>query len=170
MAAEDEPVEHREGPNFAVDPDELECSDDEEEEEEGEVEPEGNEEMKRLREINANDTDSDNESEQSAEEFFIPAVTEAFQEGVQGPDTWSWAMSPSERLRRAAEFLYLMSDAVVDLRHATDKYVVQARMTRSDAGCMAFRRARVVAATVVGASRRLEAIRAAEPFAGQHIQ
>ena len=76
----------------------MECSDDEGEEHEGEVEPEGNEEMKRLREINANDTDSDNESEQSVEEFFITAPAQAFRENFQSPHTWSWAMSPSERL------------------------------------------------------------------------
>ena len=148
----------------------MECSDDEGEEHDGEVEPEGNEEMKRLREINANDTDSDNESEQSMEEFFVPTAAQAFRENFQSPHTWSWAMPPSARLLRAAEFLHLMSDAVVVLRQATDEYVVQARVKRSDAGCEAFKRARVVAATVVGASRRLEAIRAAEPFAGQLIQ
>jgi hypothetical protein len=169
MIDEDGPVEYREGQNFAVDPDEIECSDDEEEEE-GEIEPEGNEELKRLREINANDTDSDGESEQSLEDYYIPAVAQELRQDVQGPHTWSWAMSPPERLLRAAEFLRLMSDAVVVLRQATDEYVVQARIKRSDAGCEAFKRARVVAATVVGASRRLEAIRAAEPFAGQLIE
>lgn len=162
-------MDYREDQNFAVDPDEMECSEDEGEEHDGEVEPEGYEEMKRLREINANDTDSDNESEQSMEEFFVPTAEQAFRENFQSPHTWSWAMPGSERLRRAAEFLHLMSDALVVLRQATDEYVVQARMKRSDAGCEAFKRARVVAATVVGASRRLEAIRAAEPFAGQLI-
>jgi hypothetical protein len=169
MIDEDEPVEYREGQNFAVDPDEIECSDDEDEEEE-EVEAEGNEELKRLREINANDTDSDGESEQSLEDYYIPAVAQELRQDVQSPHTWSWAMSPPERLLRAAEFLRLISDAVVVLRQATDEYVAQARIKRSDAGCEAFKRARVVAATVVGASRRLEAIRAAEPFAGQLIE
>jgi hypothetical protein len=47
-----------------------------------------------------------------------------------------------------------------------DEHVVQARRALYAAGCEAFRQARLVAATVVGASRRLDAIRAAEPFAG----
>ncbi len=42
--------------------------------------------------------------------------------------------------------------------------LVEARKRKAEAGAQAFRNARIVGATVVGASRRLEALRAAGPF------
>jgi hypothetical protein len=172
--------EFKEGSNFQVDADELECSDDEKESEgsdgEDEVwktsdtleeieEPEGNENLRHLREINANDSDSDNESVESMD-CPRPFPFAAHRTPAQSPDTWTWLLEPQERWDRVAGFLDLMSCVVDALRLTADEYVIQARKARADAGCEAFRKARLVAATVVGASRRLEAIRAAEPFAG----
>ena len=37
--------------------------------------------------------------------------------------------------------------------------------TRAEAGAEVFKRARIIGSTVVGAARRLQALRAAEPFA-----
>jgi hypothetical protein len=167
--------EFKEGSNFQVDADELECSDDEKESEgsdggdevwkasetgEQAEEPEG----RHLREINTNDGDSDNESVESLDRPCPPPS--AAHRAPQSPDTWTWLLEPQERLDRVAGFLDLMSCVLDALRLTADEYVVQARKARVDAGCEAFRKARLVAATVVGASRRLEEIRAAEPFAG----
>lgn len=44
-------------------------------------------------------------------------------------------------------------------------HLTAARRNCAEAGSYAFKKSRIVGATVVGASRRLEAIRAAEPFA-----
>lgn len=187
VALEEETVfEFEEGRNFQVDADELECSDDEKESEgsDGEAEawrtagtgdeieePEGNENLRHLSEINANDSDSDNESVESLDRPPPPSST-AHRPPARSPDTWTWLLEQQERWDCVAGFLYQMSSEVDALRQTADECVIQARKVRADAGCEAFRKARLVAATVVGASRRLEAIRAAEPFAGQyaHLQ
>jgi hypothetical protein len=65
----------------------------------------------------------------------------------------------------ASGFLSKMTSLLLSLRKSADDHVAEARKLKNEAGSLAFRRARVVGATVVGASRRLEAIRAAEPFA-----
>ena len=65
----------------------------------------------------------------------------------------------------AASFLLKMSSVLASLRNAADEHVAEARKMKNEAGALLFRKAHVVGATVVGASRRLEAIRAAEPLA-----
>ena len=84
---------------------------------------------------------------------------------IVAPAEWSWRFSHGERLEVAASFLYRMSTVLTILRKAADDHVAEARKMKNEAGSLIFRGARVVGATVVGASRRLEAIRAAEPFA-----
>lgn len=42
---------------------------------------------------------------------------------------------------------------------------MEARRGRSQAGAHSYKKSKLIGATIVGASRRLEAIRAAEPFA-----
>ena len=147
-------------------------NDEDDEEEEGKDENEElqeNAEVRRLREINANDSDNDsddsNDSYNGDDEVHAADHTNNESELID-PILWSWDMTPKNRSNVTAAFLHRMSSVVDVLRQATDEHVAEARRLHADAGCEAFRRARVVAATVVGASRRLEAIRAAEPFAG----
>ena len=84
---------------------------------------------------------------------------------METPAEWSWSFSHSKRLELVSRFLLKMSTALTVLRKAADDHVAEARKMKNEAGSLVFRGARVVGATVVGASRRLEAIRAAEPFA-----
>lgn len=58
-----------------------------------------------------------------------------------------------------------MHTLLVERRKNSEEHINEARTVRAEAGAQAFRSARIVGATVVGASRRLEAIRAACPFA-----
>ena len=62
-------------------------------------------------------------------------------------------------------FLRRMRASLVQHRQKSEQHINAARTLRAEAGAQAFRSARIVGATVVGASRRLEAIRAACPFA-----
>ena len=84
---------------------------------------------------------------------------------METPAEWSWSFSHSKRLELVSCFLSKMSTALTVLRKAADDHVAEARKMKNEAGSLVFRGARVVGATGVGASRRLEAIRAAEPFA-----
>ena len=74
-------------------------------------------------------------------------------------------MTPDERSRAVASFLHHSSEELTKARQRSEDHIVAARRHRAEAGAQAFRNARVVGATVVGAARRLEAIRAAAPFA-----
>ena len=62
-------------------------------------------------------------------------------------------------------FLRRMRASLIQHRQKSEHHINAARTLRAEAGAQAFRSARIVGATVVGASRRLEAIRAACPFA-----
>ena len=146
----------------------LDASDDGEQEEE----LEGNDELRRLNELDAHDSDSDKSSydgdggaEAEADEGRVKIANIAVE--LTDPSLWSWDMPPATRYRSAAALLYTMGAVVNTLRQISHEHVSLARRLRADAGCEAFKKARLVAATVVGASRRLEAIRAAEPFAGE---
>ena len=142
--------------------------DDEDEGKEENEELQENAEVRRLREINANDSDNDSdESSYNGDDEVHAADHTNNESDLIDPILWYWDMTPKNRSNVTAAFLHRMSSVVDVLRQATDEHVAEARRLHADAGCEAFRRARVVAATVVGASRRLEAIRAAEPFAGK---
>ena len=77
----------------------------------------------------------------------------------------SWDYPLEERYRVASIFLRRMHTSLVEHRKNSEQHINAARTLRAEAGAQAFRSARIVGATVVGASRRLEAIRAACPFA-----
>ena len=78
---------------------------------------------------------------------------------------WTWDVPVPERLQAAAALLLKGGRILAHLRRLSDGHVEAARQDLSAASALALRRARVVGATVVGAARRLEALRAAEPFA-----
>ena len=74
-------------------------------------------------------------------------------------------MTTNERYKIVSRFLRQLNIQLDKMRHNSEEYIATARRLRSEAGAQAFRSARIVGATVVGASRRLDAIRAASPFA-----
>ena len=102
--------------------------------------------------------------------YICPVVLSAHvKEGVEfeaiPPNKWSFRMSAEERGRAVASFLHHSSEELTKARRKSEDHIVATRRNRAEAGAQAFRNARVVGATVVGAARRLEAIRAATPFA-----
>ena len=158
---------------MALHPDEMDYVEVPDESDDGdqEEELEGNDELRRLNELDAHDSDSDDSSFDGyadADEVQAKKVYATVE--FTDPSLWSWDMTPAIRYQSAAALLHRMSAVVNSLRQVSHEHVAHARRLRADAGCEAFKRARLVAATVVGASRRLEAIRAAEPFAGEHHQ
>jgi hypothetical protein len=138
-------------------------------------EEEVNEELRRLQELTEIAHNSDGEEEEddklNAEVGSEPLrrVDEVVNnEEVKIPlllANWRWTTSHAERLASAANFLRLICSVLTRVGKASESHLTEARKSRAEAGAQAFRHARLVGATVVGASRRLEAIRAAEPFA-----
>ena len=78
---------------------------------------------------------------------------------------WSWHMSADERKENASLLLRYTSYMLSLLCKSVDPYIMEARRGRSQAGAHSYKKSKLIGATIVGASRRLEAIRAAEPFA-----
>lgn len=78
---------------------------------------------------------------------------------------WNWDMPWAERLQSVAKVIKYVSMLLDDLKTRSYPEIDQARRDYSQTRAEAFRKAKIVGATVVGASRRLDAIRAAEPFA-----
>lgn len=74
-------------------------------------------------------------------------------------------MPVSERWLAAGSCLRKGASLVAQLCHLSEGHVEDARQELSAASATALRQARVIGVTVVGAARRLEALRAAEPFA-----
>lgn len=160
-----EEIELHEAPAVSMHPDEMDYYSEDEE-------AEGNEEQRRLAEMDANSSQSESESDDEYFECDIPEGEDLdidLEQKLVYPYSWDWSMTHQERCQAATILLYRMIAVLNVIRQATDSYINAARIDRASAGCEAFKRARVVAATVVGAARRLEAIRAAEPFAGQSL-
>lgn len=78
---------------------------------------------------------------------------------------WSWDVPLKERLPTVAKLLRFVAVWINETKHLAYPHVDAARQDHSESRSVAFKQALIVGATVVGASRRLEAIRAAEPFA-----
>ena len=81
------------------------------------------------------------------------------------PREWNWGQTPAERCRRAAELLRHVCGTWMRLSTIADAHVERARRERAEAAGFVYKKARLIGATVVGATRRLQAIRASEPFA-----
>ena len=135
----------------------------------------GNEDLRRLGEITEIVNDSDDEDNYSGDESDEDDVQETrgadatanqhLADGLEDPiastEGWCWDLPLSERRLKAAAFLRAMSALLCRISAASDSYISAARRDRAEAGAYAFKNSRLVGATVVGASRRLEAIRAA---------
>lgn len=78
---------------------------------------------------------------------------------------WSWDMKKSARIESIVKLLRCASFHLKNIRSKSYELIDTARREFFEAKGIAFRHAEIIGATVVGASRRLEAIRAAEPFA-----
>ena len=137
---------------------------------------EGNENLQRLQEIlgDADDSDDDDDdddvmSDASDEgkcvQHELNESSLSVREIMMLLNSMSWKMSHSKRLETIRLIMQSTIVLLNTLRTKCLPLVASARRNYSQAKGISFRHARVVGATVVGASRRLEAIRAAEPFA-----
>jgi len=150
-----------------LDPDELEYNEAEYEGEQAEV----NEEQHRLHEVlgenAASEVDSEAASDDEIEVARPPGKLTAtdFDRLVTSVQRWSWKMPLEQRWLALASCLERMGDIVTVLRTLAEPQVDEARRNRAEASAASFKKARIIGATVVGAARRLEALRAAEPFA-----
>ena len=82
-----------------------------------------------------------------------------------GACNWSWSLPLDLRWSEAVAFLRGAAGVLTELRSLAQPYLDEARRGRAEASADAFKKARLIAATVVGGVRRLEPLRAAEPFA-----
>jgi len=84
---------------------------------------------------------------------------------LSGVRTWAWQIPVDERWAKATAFLRGAAGILTELRSLAQPHIDEARQGRAEASADAFKKARLVAATVVGGVRRLQPLRAAEPFA-----
>eukprot|EP01034_Spumella_vulgaris_P022513 gene22513-28642_t len=130
-----------------------------------------NDEQLRRREIGASDSGDEGEEDEDSlsgedSDGEDGEKQDCSEETARGLATaFNWNSSTHDRLNLAAKLLCTMSFIATKLRATAEDHVMAARREKAEASSAALKNANVVGATVVGASRRLEAIRAAEPFA-----
>jgi len=131
-------------------------------------EAEVNEEQRRLQEIYGDDySDAGSADESDAEDGpgEESASVDPSLSALAALQEWSWALPRRERHAAASRFLRSMAAVLGLERTGIAAGVMEARRERAVASSAALKRTQIVGATVVGASRRLQALRAAEPFA-----
>ena len=140
-----------------------------------------NEDLKRLQEMTEIDKDysdcedEDEEKTNNKEELTVDSSLSNVNEKNSSTrykdfelalSDWSWEYTQPQRLLAAASLIRVTSTLIARLNKLiTANELTSAHKQCSEAGAIAFRNARIVGATVVGASRRLEALRSAGPFA-----
>lgn len=148
---------------------------------EGSVDADGeddNDEQRRLQDIGALDEqapsnptdDADVESDEEEQASYGSNIEglshdQVVQIALDEACRWSWAWSIEQRHEAVSRLVRLMVRRLSGLRDQWDNVVASARRAKSEAGAATLKRAIIVGATVVGASRRLDTLRAAEPFA-----
>lgn len=86
-------------------------------------------------------------------------------EDLKACSVWKWDMSTVERQQGVFKMVTAVCAIVTDLIHYAEEYVDEARKLKAEASAYILKEASVIGSTVVGAARRLAALRAAEPFA-----
>ena len=140
-----------------IHPDELDMDD-------FELAEESNDNVARLREIYAEDDANEGESSDD-ESIGMRTVDSASKFLGDVLREMSWSASWTRRMATAAEALHCCVSIIDSLRERAEDHVAEGRIRRLEAGAAGFKASELIGATVVGASRRLDAIRAAEPFA-----
>ncbi|CDF32339.1 unnamed protein product [Chondrus crispus] len=84
---------------------------------------------------------------------------------LSSSDEWNWNQSHSKRWSLVSEFLGGVIRSIDDLVVLAEDHVELARRELQEAAAYAFKKARLIGSTIVGATGRLKAIRASEPFA-----
>jgi hypothetical protein len=146
-----------------IHPDELDYDEDQEVDVERErlLETLGEE----LHQAEDEDSDSDDDEKGIAERatgLEEASSVESLLELVRG---WSWDMPTARRWEAVGLALRYVGGAIAKLRVQSEAHLDEARQQRAQAAGQSFKKAHLIGATVVGATRRLEALRSAEPFA-----
>jgi helicase required for RNAi-mediated heterochromatin assembly 1 len=134
------------------------------------VEEQENEELKRLKEL-TEIADYSGDEEENENDAIEKQTSDDTNDKIDTNDlidfaNWSWNLSQQDRLIKAARLIRFVTNLIKHLNKiVTDNNLVLARRSCSEAGAKLFRNARIIGSTVVGASRRLEALRSAGPFA-----
>lgn len=81
------------------------------------------------------------------------------------PSQWGWNEAREVRFRLVADFLHFLVGQVSKLALLADGHIQEARNNLAEQSALALSESRIVGATVVGATRRLHALRSSEPFA-----
>jgi len=139
-----------------------------------EEEQQQNEELKRLQELTeiADYSDEEEKEEDIIKQTETISINnnQTIQTEIENHlfevQNWSWKLSHQDRLIAAAKLIRLVCNIFKRLNKIiSENDLYAARKNFSEAGAQSFRSARIVGSTVVGASRRLEALRSAGPFA-----
>ncbi|CAN8071016.1 unnamed protein product [Agarophyton chilense] len=121
--------------------------------------------MRHLQDIvdmqSASGSDSD---EEVSVVSFLPEARD--DENISSsPEDWHWSQLLSERRRLVSSFLRGILSHISKIAEVADTHVECSRRELSEAAAYSFKSANVIGATVIGATRRLHALRASEPFA-----
>ncbi|KAJ8602190.1 hypothetical protein CTAYLR_003526 [Chrysophaeum taylorii] len=150
-------------------PDECDLDDDDDALGSTEEEEEENEQLQHLRDMIGRQFSEDGSDSEDDDEDGTRRKRKAEENPERGsgnsPISWTWQQSASQRRLAAALFLRVMCEAASKLAAQAEAYVREAHRAKAEAAAQAFKRARLIGATVVGATRRLQALRASEPFA-----
>ena len=148
-----------EPPRHDMNPDEMDV--------EEEVMFELNEEQQRLQQVLGEELHFEAEEEfHEAHEITADPVAADAEALVASMRNWAWSAPPlTHRWAEVAVFLRGAAGVVTELRGLAQPHLDEARQRRAEASADAFKKARLIACTVVGGVRRIEALRAAEPFA-----
>jgi hypothetical protein len=154
-----------------IHPDELDFDEEAGEEEEEELDFERERLQQTLGEELHHVEKSDSEDEEVDDVGGFGASSSA-DEAMESPESllervgdWSWEMPTRERLEALGLLLRHAGRFAGLLRAQAEGHLGDARRLRAEAAAQGFKKAHLIGATVVGATRRLEALRAAEPFA-----
>ncbi len=127
-----------------------------------------NDEIKRLQEMTEIVDESDQDEDEVKVNELLGENLDLFgnQNNLFNVADWSWNLSRPNRLVAAAQLIRLVCEMCKRFNNLIiEKDLHRARINCAEAGALSFRNARIVGSTVVGASRRLDAIRSAGPFA-----
>lgn len=109
--------------------------------------------------------DGSNESSDNDKDMNLVATEDLPPSSMENLSDWCWGIPLPRRYRLVADFLGGAFSLTSSLISIADSYVEAARLDMAEAASFTYKQARVIGSTVVGATRRLRALRASEPFA-----
>ena len=149
-----------------VEPDEMDFVDvDEDDDDEHELDT--NDNQQRLHDMLGSSSESEGEEEFIWNEKSNQTSRQNLSACSLGNkvSSWSWDMSLHDRWKSVAILLIDMGAITKALLTSAEDQLDKARREKAEAAAEAFQSSRIIGATVAGAAKRFQALRAAEPFA-----